>query len=567
MKYSQSSLIVGFKDRLFNVNKRDAAAFLNPFPGFKEVSYTFRDLNAVLVKLIPNKLEDFINESKKHDEIYYCEMNYGLKPCSYLDRVHPSYMKRESASDTIRRLHNLSPDYYAGIGVKIAMLDSGISPHPYLPATTFSELISQEENWYQILQPSKMVATYIKKLDAIEKGNSNPFILNNLTQNNVAKYYKNCRDILKDMEENIWREWSTIADDWFSRTRSFVDRPKIPFYHNYLGVLRRISIDSKNVIDNSLNVEDTNGHGTQMAGLITGRKPIEFFMESLSQGFFNYLKGKGKGKGKTNFDDETKCISAYEMDINGISPMSELLVIKCFDENVENGDLLSNLLIGLDYAEQKEANLIYVGWSFSKLQTYDVIPLSDKIRNLRNKNILVICPAGNDSKDKLSWPAAAPDSIAITSITNDSFSPDTFKISHHSNWADHSKKQAVTFSAYGGSTDSNSIDKDSFVMTTSVDFGFDMVVGTSVAAAIATGILARKLSELTVSEVDKIYHEELNKCVSAIELPSTRTPFNLNPSQISVENIIKYKINDALTPTQVGLNIPSEKFGWGVIRI
>ncbi|MCP5004576.1 MAG: S8/S53 family peptidase [Planctomycetes bacterium] len=242
--------------------------------------------------------------------------------------------------------------------------------------------------------------------------------------------------------------------------------------------------------------------------------------------------------------------------------MAELLVVKCWDEKSGNQNVLSDLLKALDYAGKQNADIIYIGLSFGAISSYDVPSILILTESLRKQGVLIVCPAGNDGGNSLDWPAASPHVISVTSIVEYKASGD-YQIADYSNYADKNKAyQDVTFCAFGG-------DDNNTPFTTTLDFSFASESGTSVSAAITTGLIARKLSEQIVDDVKKEYRESIMQCVSSGEHPSKRAPLYIcSPQRKRVKSGVTSLLNEVKQNTDRSMiqKSPNDKYGWGLIK-
>ncbi|MCL2071613.1 MAG: S8 family serine peptidase [Oscillospiraceae bacterium] len=97
---------------------------------------------------------------------------------------------------------------------------------------------------------------------------------------------------------------------------------------------------------------------------------------------------------------------------SGVAPDSKLLVIKANEPGTGAFELVS-LLRGINYAVENGADIINLSLGRSFDGGEDELEHAT-IQNAVNKGVTVICSAGNDKNDNASYPAAYPESIAVS---------------------------------------------------------------------------------------------------------------------------------------------------------
>ena len=125
-------------------------------------------------------------------------------------------------------------------------------------------------------------------------------------------------------------------------------------------------------------IEDTDGHGTAVAGVIAAQ--------------FN-----GEG-------------------IVGIAPNVELLVIKCeIDTYTGSFKYSSDLIYGIYYAIEQDVDVINMSFGGEGNTTGSAIKLAV------DSDIICVAAAGNESTDELHYPAADPNTIGVGALDKDSW--------------------------------------------------------------------------------------------------------------------------------------------------
>lgn len=208
----------------------------------------------------------------------------------------------------------------------------------------------------------------------------------------------------------------------------------------------------------SLNhIEDDNGHGTMVAGIIAANK--------------NNSKG-----------------------IAGIVSESPLLIIKANnaddpltsdDESKEFSD--SVIAEGIHYARQQGADIINLSLGSTTQNTI----VRNAVTEAQNAGIIVIGASGNDGATTKYYPASYPGVISVGSVD------ESLMISSFSNYND-----AVDVTAPG-----------SQIVSSTLNNGYSMGSGTSFAAPQVTGVIALMLDYFSTLTVDQIISQLLSTTI------------------------------------------------------
>lgn len=146
-----------------------------------------------------------------------------------------------------------------------------------------------------------------------------------------------------------------------------------------------------NIIDNSDDVTDNNGHGSEMASLIIG--------------------------------------NGY-MDMYGVAPNVKLIIIKVVDEEgVTNYDNLNKALV---YAIDNGATIINISLGGTKKNA----KIEENINKALKNNITIVSAAGDYQEKDLLFPANVPGVISVEAINRNN------ELWHYSN---HSKDSTIAF--------------------------------------------------------------------------------------------------------------------------
>jgi len=230
-----------------------------------------------------------------------------------------------------------------------------------------------------------------------------------------------------------------------------------------------------NVLNGDNVAEDTNGHGSHVAGII----------------------------------------GAQGKKVTGASPKAKLLIIK-IAETIESWDI-DNVVKGVQHAIDARADIISISGEFSELDTKIEI-LRKKITEATAKGIITIASAGNNFNDfpVESYPAAFDECVSVGSIKQDGTRADS---------SSHSTKLDV-------------VSPGEEIYSTWLGINYHVESGTSMATPLVSGIVAviksfakTKLSRnLTPSEIQII----LNKSADDVGTHGFDTSYGfgiINPSK------------------------------------
>jgi len=511
MSYSKTTALVCFHPYFSN---RDAAQHLSNTRGFRRVKHVYELTNWAMVEVTPEYLDVFLDDADRLDEVERCEYNRLVVPSTIDKHIGNSSDAVEWHCGKARTLHRITRDPTAGIGVKIALLDTGLAPHPYLPALSFDQCLSFPDQWPDQL---KAVSTNeLSRLAQLEAGALSP-LRHGASAREQATFLSAADQALRNLTLELRNQWKGDANAWLNTnlpnartfrltgqttTTSPIPKPTLD-ERTICGPLRRIDPRSKNFINDDLCVFDNEGHGTQMAGVIAGRPSLTF-----AEG------------------DPVRIsrLSRYEVDTLSLVPYAELLVLKCWDSEADDDSNVGNLVRAMEYALAESADLIYCGVSVSlffgsptNLHFTTLRLLEGTIKELGKRNLPVIAPVGNDGNLGLSAPAAFEEAVSIAAA-----------------WEDHGQvtlaaygnsprpQEAMIFAAYGGQ------ELSSGLITTDLHFGFNLAAGTSVAAAIASGLVGRYLSKTHLkNRLDK-YEKEMLQSLGTGQLPYFKQLFPLH---------------------------------------
>lgn len=543
MLWSESTVIVGFSDS-FNIAA--AANYLRSVIGFIAVKHKYQLSNSVLVEVHPKQLDAFISDVRRRDGVEYCEYNHLIYPTAFNDEVGEWSSASEWSCRPVRRLHRVNKDSYAGEGITIAIIDSGLSPHPYLPATSFTQSISFSELWPDIVKGNLAAQAEIRNIAHLERSWPSPMSSESTPQQQWV-FFQEAINHLRAFQNEIWKEWLPLAVGWYNDnirlSRAGLPNqgsllPSYPIHpRGVCGPLRRVSLYSRNFVNDNFHTDDSLGHGTQMVGLISGKACTSLIEDN---------------------PEKKDQLSKFEVDVLGIVPNAELMILKCYDQNNLQASNVDAMIRALEHAEKHNADIIYFGLAFDPgprgIPSKTAITLDRTIQHLVQEDVPVICPAGNNHKPELDFPAACDGVITITAEIQDK--KGSALLAPYSNFA--GPNETVHFSAFGG---------DDFLapLSTDLNFGFKRVWGTSVAAAIATGIFAKYLSERYINLRRQQYEDVLFQTLRSGNAPSLPLPLTRVP-RIKIDELITAARAHALPSDKIGAPYPSPQFGYGFIR-
>jgi len=207
-----------------------------------------------------------------------------------------------------------------------------------------------------------------------------------------------------------------------------------PEFEGRISSLSYNASDDKTVASYGIEqIEDEYGHGTSVAGIMVAN-----------------MNGKG---------------------ITGIAPEAELIVIKCECDEAGNFVRGSDLVFGLAYAIECDADVINMSFG-----THDMILAAEYSKYAKlaaDSDIICIASAGNEGSSMPLYPAADKNVIGVGSL-----SADDWTLSPYSNFGDNSDV-VVPGTAY----------------TTLIDGEYGYSTGTSLASPLAAAVVALYISE------------------------------------------------------------------------
>ncbi|EGR1442730.1 hypothetical protein D8X80_15425 [Vibrio parahaemolyticus] len=420
--------------------------------GFARILNTFYQDNAVIAEVEDDLIDEWILKVRVQDNVDYCVKNYQLKLFSFQGPA--SNNKTESQEDnlTALRQHHRMGNVRSAIGTKIGIVDTGFSAHPYLPSLDFSSTLKRKDYWHDLVRDDIDVKSCISRLASKEV---------TVQEGEREKFNFWAKGELDELKIKLWKK---TQEHTRNRRNRYATHKDYLLDSGFLGLINRVSLDSRNFTDcgSEFDLTDSDGHGTAMASLLTGSNVIYEEVE------------------KHCLLPETLTLSTH----------SELVVLKVYESDSDDtrGDLL-NLLKALDYTTSINLDVLYIGIGFvEKDASYKQIkPLERRLDSLTKDGCIVVCPAGNTSSTGLTFPAALESTTTVTSVN---FSNTTFQLNTHSSYADEGEK--VSFCAFGGD-DTTTPPKS--VLCASNSYGFSYKIGTSVAGAIAASIIATYKSQ------------------------------------------------------------------------
>ncbi len=213
---------------------------------------------------------------------------------------------------------------------------------------------------------------------------------------------------------------------------------------NHLDLCNRISPGGYNFLLNNHDINDVQGHGTAVAGVIAAET------------------NNGIG-------------------IAGVAGPNRVKILPLKTSDSEGYSYLSDVIAAIDYAIEQQVKVINISMGSPKYSEIE----NAAIQRAINKGICVVAAAGNDGNSSYNYPASHPGVISVGSIKPDCL------VSHFSNYND-----KVDLTAPGED-----------VYSCSYDGSYRSVTGTSFSAPIVSATAALLITAnpaLTPSEIENI---------------------------------------------------------------
>lgn len=196
----------------------------------------------------------------------------------------------------------------------------------------------------------------------------------------------------------------------------------------------------------------------------------------------------------------------------GLAPDVSLSVAKSFDKTGYGS--LSNILKGIEeiYNSTPEVKIFLLPFEIKNLPDLRVNPLYETIKLLHDKNIVFICPSGNNGPNlySINQPASYKEVIAVGGCK---YNNDNFLISEYSSRgpinADYIKPDIISISEGILSLKSDIFYTPKLRLIEKETLGTTSFSGTSVSAAVITGMCAliiEKYGELTPKDIRSILY-------------------------------------------------------------
>lgn len=130
-----------------------------------------------------------------------------------------------------------------------------------------------------------------------------------------------------------------------------------------------------NFVNNSPNIDDDNGHGSHLAGIIAAKLNTQNYCE-------------------------------------GIAKNAKLIIIKCLDQQLQGNHM--NLSAAIIYAVNRGAKVINCSWAIKKESPL----VQEALLYAKSKNVIVVAAAGNKGQPDIIYPASYPEVISVTALDN-----------------------------------------------------------------------------------------------------------------------------------------------------
>jgi subtilisin family serine protease len=178
--------------------------------------------------------------------------------------------------------------------------------------------------------------------------------------------------------------------------------------------------------DNPKEINDENGHGTHVAGIVAANK--------------------------------------NSVGVVGVAPKCKLFIAKAFDK--EGNAETKNIVNSIKWLSSKGVNVINMSFSTQEF----ISDYNDLIKKCYHQGILCVCAAGNEGngKDTIEYPARFPETVSVTAVDIN--------------------KKVADFSSTGPRADVSAPGKD--ILSTWPNSTYRTLSGTSMATPLITGAVA-----------------------------------------------------------------------------
>ncbi len=563
--YNASRLIVGFKDwyNLSDYRKHNfkspeemAHAVLSKISGFVSIIVKFDFLNAVLARVDPAQSDRFINDTRRYDEIEYLDHDYYLEICCFTTSLNSAHLKGVTQNEGFAPHRTRYGKRSSTFGASIALLDTGLSPHPFLPALSFRQAVEMPLTRHPSVQEAT-VEKLLHSLEMIERQFPDAYRdaqehhqLTSMTTAEVAKFF-----------HSKWENWGMQLQGGIGQGQGR-KVPLIPHSRSIFGAFRMISQQSWNFVDDSPNVLDYDGHGTGIAGCISALPP-------LSSGILPEISPALSTSSILSRSFDMRFIDYLDYEVNGIAPYSELIILKCLDSRKADDSTLSTIIKALGHCLTIRPDCIYFGLALKNLMQAPLMSLSRLTAQIDSAGIAMFAPAGNEGKAGIRIPAASPGVLPVTAIEWNS-NQNSYSRARYSSYADVMNQENVEFCACGGT-------EEMPIQVLSTDFGFAFDYGTSISAAVVAAIFTNEISALYKDATKDIFQNLIDALKGETKLSVIQKAIDSSKSAIEswspgpadiglIKTTMRSKaISPPLIPHLAGGTHP--EFGYGLPRI
>ena len=553
LPYNASQFVVGFKrwhnlddygKHNFRSPEEMAHATLAKIPSFVSIILKFDFLNAVLAKVDPGQSDQFEIETGRLDEIDYCDHDYYLEICSFTSSLNSAHLKGITQNEGFAPHRTKYGQPSPSFGASIALLDTGLSPHPFLPALSFRQAVEMPLTRHPTVQGA-VVENFLSDLAAVESHFPDAYRDAQQHQSFASRVAVEVADFF----QSEWKNWETQLLGWIGQPQGR-SAPPLPRSRSVFGAFRIVSPQSWNFVDDSPNVMDYDGHGTGTAGCIAALPP-------LSHGILPEISPALSTSSILSRSFDIRSIHHLDYDVSGIAPYSELIVLKCLDSSQSDKSTLSTIIKALSYCLRIKPDCIYFGLALRNLahQT-PLMSLSRITAQISSAGIVMFAPAGNEKTVGLRVPAASPGVLPVTAIEWDNHQLNYVRAGY-SSYADVQNQEHVEFCAYGGT-------EEEPIQVLSTDFGFTYDYGTSISAAVVAGIFANEVGNLYRKETERIFRTEIavKSQVMPLTIKTAVESWVLDPTDVdSIKTAMRF---NALPPPSPN---PHPEFGYGLPRM
>jgi uncharacterized repeat protein (TIGR02543 family) len=306
-------------------------------------------------------------------------------------------------------------------------------------------------------------AVYEASENQLESLEAQGFELNNSHETTLPSWKNPVTDTDPYIEDQYALDMLNVHEAWLETTGSIdimiaiIDTGIDTDHEEFVNRISPISYNSRTKQVGLSHVEDDNGHGTLVAGVI--------------------------GANKNN-----------SIGIAGIVQNSQLLIIKAnnledpLTEEIESKSFTdASIIEGIYYAANEGADVINMSLGSSSANTL----MQQAINYARNLGVILVAASGNDGNSSKLYPASFDNVISVSAVNE-----------NETIWDQSNYNDKVDISAPG-----------SLILSTSLNNGYANASGTSLAAPQVSGVIGLMLAYFTEFDSSQIIQHLLNSAI------------------------------------------------------